>query len=197
MQRVDSCGLSILHLHCPSVDPRETEQLLQRCRRYIASFQTPTLLVGDFNCVLDPFDVQPSDRPFEPCKLSPVLHAICAAFDYADIFCFLHPKTVQYSWFRQNFLSSRLDKFYVPRLFAPGCFIAKCIPTLSDHSAFYAVFNAAGFGLRLEPHPRAATFYWKLNSRALSDPAFLPAFRAFWGPVAAQKDTFAGDVAAW
>jgi hypothetical protein len=126
--------------------------------------------------------------------LSHVLHAICAAFDYADIFLFLHPNIVQYSWFWQNFLSSRLDKLYVPHIFAPGCFIAKYIPTLSDHSAFYAVFNAAGFGLRLEPHPRAASFYWKLNSRALSDPAFLPAFRAFWGPVAAQKDTFADCV---
>jgi hypothetical protein len=46
-------------------------------------FKYPCSLNGDFNCVLDSFDVQPSDRPFKMRKLSLVLHAICAAFDYS------------------------------------------------------------------------------------------------------------------
>jgi hypothetical protein len=81
---------------------------------------------------------------------------------------------------------------YVPTLFANSCFIARYIPTLSDHCAFFAVFTSAGLGLRLEPHRRSANFYWKFNSSLLSEPAFMPAFTDFLRPVEAAKDRLVG-----
>jgi hypothetical protein len=86
-----------------------------------------------------------------------------AAYSYSDVFQCLFPNVAQYLFFRPNMLHSRLDKLYVTTLFAIICFIARFIPTLSDHSVFYAVFTPAGLGLCLEPHRWSANFYWKIN----------------------------------
>jgi hypothetical protein len=73
-------------------------------------------------------------------------------------------------------------------LFSHACFIARYILTVSDHSAYYCVFDCATLGLRLEPYPPAANFYWKLNTSLLSDQAFQPAFSELWARLNALPD---------
>jgi hypothetical protein len=90
-------------------------------------------------------------------KLSNALRNIVTDFAYVGVYCQLYPNTVEFSFFRPNALSSRLDRLYVPHLFATSCFIAHYIPTLSDHSAFVVFFtrpaSASAYSLTLDSLP--------------------------------------------
>jgi hypothetical protein len=115
VQCVDALGLTFLHLHCFN-DYHERENLLQQCRRLIDSLLSPPFLIGDFNCVLEPFDVQPAPV-FDRSKLSPVLRTIVAAYSYSDVFCCLFPNTVLYNirFFAPTYCSPALIKCMYPR----------------------------------------------------------------------------------
>jgi exonuclease III len=153
-QHVEVLGLHFLHFHSPAgtntASRTEREQFFQARKQFISSLPIAPILIGDFNCVINPFDVQQGPEPFDAWKLSPALRSLITSFAYVDVFRQLYPNTVQFSFFRRSFLSSRLDRVYVPHLFATSCTIARYIPTVSDHSAFYTVFDAAALGLRLE-----------------------------------------------
>jgi hypothetical protein len=201
VQRVDIHSLTFLHFHCtPGTEPAvraAREHLIQARRNLISSLPVAPILVGDFNCVVHQFDVQVGPQPFNFAKMSPVLRSIIADFLYIDVFRQLYPNILQFSFFRPNCLASRLDRVYVPHLFINSCFLARYIPTASDHNAFYTVFDAASLGLRLEPQTKSNSFYWKLNSSMLSEPAFEQAFQTFWAGLLPSKDGFLGGPAAW
>jgi exonuclease III len=201
LQQVTVHGLTFLHLHCPagtSAELRaERNRLFQEVRRIISPLAISPILVGDFNCVINPFDVQVGPVPFDPHKMSVSLRDLITDFAYVDVFRQLFPDSLQFSFFRPNMLSSRLDRLYVPPVFATSCFIARYIPTLSDHSSLYCVFSQAGLGLRLQPRPRKPPFYWKFNSALLSEPTFTPLFADFWAALLPSRDNFHGGPAAW
>jgi exonuclease III len=197
LQKIEVLGLTFLHLHCPAVRKEPREELFRTIRNLISPLPVVPFLIGDFNCVINPFDVQIGPQPFDNHKFSEVLRNIVTDFAYVDVYRQLYPNTVQFSFFCPNALSSRLDRLYVPHLFATSCFIARYIPTLSDHSAFYCVFEQASLGLRLQPRHKQAPFYWKFNSALLSDPTFTPLFSDFWTALLPGRDTFAGGPAAW
>ena len=193
VQQVKFDNLVFLHFHCHSgsSDVVARNNLFLQCRPIISSLPVPPFLVGDFNCIIDRFDVE----IYEYRKFSQTLAEIVQNFSYFDSFRYLYPAVVQYSWFKRNFSASRLDRLYLPAVFANSCFISRYIPTVSDHSAYYVVMNSSALGIRLEKLPRASQFYWKLNSAILSDVAFLPAFEQFWRPLEAEVRV--GEEAAW
>jgi hypothetical protein len=199
LQQIVIHGLTILHLHCqPGTQAyQEREDLFRTVRRIILPLAVAPLLIGDFNCVINQFDVEISPRPFDAHKMSVVLRNIVSDFAYVDTYRQLYPDTVKFSFHRQNYLASRLDRLYVPHLFANACFIARYIPTLSDHSALYCVFYEAGLGLRIQPRPRRPPFYWKFNSTMLSDSTFAPFFADFWAALIPGRDTYPDGPAAW
>jgi hypothetical protein len=95
----------------------------------------------------------------------------------------LYPDNQQFLFFRLSCLA--------PHLFINSCFLAHYIPKSSDHNAFYTVFDAASLSLRLEPQTESNSFYWKLNSSMLSEPAF----QTFWAGLLPSKDGFFGGLA--
>ena len=68
------------------------------------------ILIGDWNCVLSPMDVE-ENFAGKNCKpLSELLNIL----EYKDGFRVLHPMTREYTWSKAECSSSRLDRVYIP-----------------------------------------------------------------------------------
>ena len=110
------------------------------------------------------------------------------ASNYVDSFRVLHPTATVFSFNRPGSASSRLDRIYIPPLLESRPRVARYLPSTSDHLAYLLRLETAGLAvLPSLASKRSASLYWKFNSSLLSDPAFLPAFRAFWRPLAASR----------
>ena len=70
------------------------------------------MLVGDFNCVIEPIDVELNFND----KFSQDLHNFCNELLYTDAYRTLHPNVKQFSFFRRGATASRLDRIYLPPL---------------------------------------------------------------------------------
>jgi hypothetical protein len=147
----------------------------------------PPLLVGDFNCVLHAID-RSSNPPLPQYCTSTTLPALLSAASYSDSFRVLHPTTRVFSFHRRGYEASRLDRVYLPPLLESRPRVARYLPGTSDHHAYFLRLETAGLAvLPSLASKRSASLYWKLNSSVLSDPTFLPAFRAFWRPLADSR----------
>ncbi len=157
----------------------------------------PPVLVGDFNCVINQIDTE--DQAFvSNRKYSQELFEIVRDFLYIDAFRVLFPVKVQYSWHCRGKSSFRLDRLYLPPLLESHPRVVLYIPTVSDHHALLVRLETAGIGfIPVGPSPPSGSFYWKLNSSILRDPAFSPAFKSYWLPVAASQPTTAALIPDW
>jgi endonuclease/exonuclease/phosphatase family metal-dependent hydrolase len=74
LQQIVIHGITILHLHCQpgATAYAEREELFRTVRRIILPLAVAPLLIGDFNCVINQFDVEIGPRPFENHKMSVV-----------------------------------------------------------------------------------------------------------------------------
>ena len=154
-------------------------RLVARCRQL-----DKPVLVGDFNCVLHPLDVEANFLA----KSSPALLRLVNDLCYVDAYRVLHPATRQFSFYRRGGTASRLDKVLLPPLLESAPRVARYVATPGDHHAFVLRLEAASLGLR-PPPPRGAraSFYWKLNVAALAEPGFMDGLELAWGPLAAAR----------
>jgi exonuclease III len=182
-QSVTIGALSFIHLHAPSGFIAEAERsLFFTSLRPHLSTAVPPVLVGDFNCVLAPLDV---DRPLHRHRISATLQSLINDFSYTDSFRTLHPTASVYSYRRRGHPAARLDFALVPPLLESRPRVAKYFATTSDHYAYLLRLETAGLAIPTLAPPASGSLYWKLNSSVLSDPSFLPAFQEMWEAVAA------------
>ena len=183
-QLVTVGGLSFLHVHAPN--ERTERNTFYLSLRPSISTSTPIspILVGDFNTCQHDLDTS-SGLLFHG-QRCPHLAAILNDFSYSDSFRTLHPTAKAFSFHRQSFAFSRLDRAYLPPLLESRPRVARFIPTSSDHHAYLLRLEMAGLALlpSFPSSPSSSSLYWKFNSSLLSDPRFLPAFRRMWGPLA-------------
>jgi len=190
-QLVTVGGLSFVHLHAPIVST-DRSAFFPSLRPHLSTPISP-ILIGDFNCIQLPIDYGapnlPQDRRCGP------LQTLLQDFLYSDSFRALHPTAVAFSFHRRGCEPSRLDRAYLPPLLESRPRVARYIPTTSDHHAYLLRLETAGLALlpTLSPPSASSSLYWKLNSSLLSDPRFLPAFRAVWEPLAASRPRAAPD----
>ena len=111
LQEVKVGGMVFINIHAPSgaSERREREamfgRLVARCRQL-----DKPVLVGDFNCVLHPLDVEANFLA----KSSPALLRLVNDLCYVDAYRVLHPATRQFSFYRRGGTASRLDKVLLP-----------------------------------------------------------------------------------
>jgi len=178
-------ALSFINIHAPTEDTRQRENLFSSLQPHLAKPISP-LLVGDFNSLQHPIDR--STGYLDIHQRSATLATILTASNYVDSFRVLHPTATVFSFNRPGSASSRLDRIYIPPLLESRPRVARYLPSTSDHLAYLLRLETAGLAvLPSLASKRSASLYWKFNSSLLSDPAFLPAFRAFWRPLAASR----------
>jgi exonuclease III len=175
-QVVTTMGLTLINIHAPagSDGQRERERLFQAIAQEVQAEQA--LLIGDFNCVLQPQDTQ----LWEAHKYSRELDRIVAREGYLDAFRQLHPQQTEYTWSRRGLAASRLDRLYLPSVLGASPRLVQHIPTTSDHMALHVALDPASLGLRPPDRSRGPSFYWKLNVALLQEERFLPAFQRSW-----------------
>ena len=190
-QLVTVGGLSFINIHAPSIKT-ESNAFFTSIRPHLSSPIAP-VLIGDFNCCQFPIDYGLPVLPHH--HRSTHLHSIIQDFLYTDSFRTLHPTAVVFSFHRRGCEPSRLDRAYIPPLLESRPRVARYLPTTSDHHAYLIRLETAGLALlpTLSPPSASSSLYWKLNSSLLSDPRFLPAFRAIWEPLAASRPRAAPD----
>jgi exonuclease III len=187
IQEVTIGDFSFLHFHLPAAGRELLRKVRPRLRKPL-----PPILIGDFNCVIDPQDVQ--GATYYANKYSVELDQIVQEHSYCDAYRVLFPATVRYSWHRRGFAASRLDRAYLPALLEDRPRVARYIATTSDHHAFYLMLEAAGLPLLPADHGRPgaagnASYYWKLNTSALQEEDFQYLFAETWaGIVSAQPE---------
>ena len=171
-------ALPFLHIHTPFLD---LLNFFTSLRPHLNSPISP-VIIGDFNCVQELIDYTPGPAR----RACPSLASILRDFSYTDAFRALHPVARIYSFHRRGNPAARLDRAYLPPILESRPRVARYIPTTSDHSAFLLRLETVGLAILPSLGPRQASnsLYWKLNSSLLTDPRFLPAFRAMWEPLA-------------
>ncbi len=148
LQEVKVGGMVFINIHAPSgaSERREREamfgRLVARCRQL-----DKPVLVGDFNCVLHPLDVEANFLA----KSSPALLRLVTDLCYVDAYRVLHPATRQFSFYRRGGTASRLDKVLLPPLLESAPRVARYVATPGDHHAFVLRLEAASLGLRPPP----------------------------------------------
>jgi hypothetical protein len=178
-------ALSFINIHTPTEDTCQRENLFSSLQPHLAKPISP-LLVGDFNSLQHPIDR--STGYLDIHQRSATLATILTAGNYVDSFRVLHPTATVFSFNRPGSASSRLGRIYIPPLLESRPRVARYLPSTSDHLAYLLRLETAGFAvLPSLASKRSAGLYWKFNSSLLSDPAFLPAFRAFWRPLTASR----------
>jgi len=184
-QLVSVGALSFINIHAPTEVIRQRETLFSSLQPHLAKPISP-LLVGDFNCLQHTTDR--STGLLEGHQRSPALATLLTAGEYVDSFRVLHPTARVFSFNRPGAPSSRLDRIYIPPLLESRPRVARYLPSTSDHLAYLLRLETAGLAvLPSLASKKSASLYWKFNSALLSDPTFLPAFRAFWRPLAASR----------
>ncbi|KAI8478584.1 hypothetical protein Bbelb_436820 [Branchiostoma belcheri] len=126
------------------------------------------VVVGDFNCVLDPGKDRTSASVFVPGRGAQdvkELSALVSDLELSDAWREEHPTELEYTWRSpSNASRSRLDRIYIPVGLESESVIEPC--TFSDHDAVVTAFKTAngvkrGRGL------------WKCNTSVVTDPGFI------------------------
>lgn len=110
-QHVTVGALAFLNIHAPSSTYGERNTFFRSLRPHLSS-PIPPILIGDFNCVMEPRDREGA-QPLPLHSTSPPLAAILAEVLYTDAFRTLHPAATAFSFHRRGATSSRLDRAYL------------------------------------------------------------------------------------
>lgn len=171
-------------LYAPNRNP-ERDDFFVSCGLKIDP-SVPTVVGGDFNAVFDRrLDRRGSnvfDSSRESCISLRTLFSDCAMI---DIWRYLHPDSVAFSWMRPDgSLSSRIDLLGCPYVWVHGVESCELLPCpFSDHCAVSLVCSIP------EPIPRGPG-RWKLNVSILSDQSFKDAVSSFWLTWRSRKPSF-------
>ena len=152
---------------------------------------TQPYLMGDFNCVLNRIDTADNFSRKKCDELSTIL----TLFNYIDVFRFLKPDEISFTFSRQNALPSRLDRFYVPGAEADCLTSYEAMSTLSDHKAILMSIKTR---VADEPHQAQQNFLsWRLNTSILQHEDMLPNFEILWNKLINRKTQFTSTSTWW
>ena len=137
----------------------------------------PTILCGDFNCVLDRSVDRRGSAHDDYSRES--VRALTSLFDSAavtDIWRYLHPVSSSFTWSRwDGTAASRIDLMGCPYAWLSNVSSSEIIPCpFSDHCAI-----SMGFSI-----PETAPLgqgVWKLNTSILDDDEYTELINSFWG----------------
>ena len=156
--------IRIINIYAPSGSNKKSERNLfftHDLLYYLRHTHLPTLLAGDFNCVLEGKDQ--SSTPSNFCKS---LFNVCKELNLTDAWRYVHPNEVEFSFFRSS-SASRLDRFYVSSHLVQHLKSSEMVPVpFSDHCIVTLSIQSPERLCSL-PYGRGT---WKLNSSLLHDP---------------------------
>ena len=137
----------------------------------------PTILCGDFNCVLD----RSVDRRWvaQDDYSQESVRALSALLDTAavtDVCRYLHPSSSSFTWSRwDGTAASRIDLIGCPYAWLSQVSSSDIHPCpFSDHCAISVVFSITEAA---QPGPGV----WKLNTSILDDAEYVELISTFWG----------------
>ena len=137
----------------------------------------PTILCGDFNCVLDRSVDRRGSAHDDYSRES--VRALTSLFDAAavtDIWRYLHPVSSSFTWSRWDGTATlRMDLMGCPYAWLTNVSSSEIIPCpFSDHCAI-----SMGFSI-VETAPLGQGV-WKLNTSILDDDEYTELINSFWG----------------
>ena len=136
----------------------------------------PTVLVGDFNTVFDrQMDRRGSDPLDSSRESSASLEALFDACCVIDIWRYLHPDSVGFTWTRwDGSLASRIDLCGVPYVWVSSVSSCEIVPCpFSDHCALLLSLSVPDV---VPPGPGL----WKLNISILAESAYFTLISSAW-----------------
>ena len=161
--------------------------------RLIRGFSSASIPVlgGDFNSVLS---VKDTERNFAD-KQCPALKNLLDNFNYSDAYRSLYPDGEDYTFFRPNFASSRLDRFYLPQEMLRKIQSISHHASLGDHNYVKLILSLED--LTVKPSPQwSSSPYWKLNTSILKDEDFLENFSVMYKKLQEKIQDYS-DIADW
>ena len=120
------------------------------------------VVLGDFNCVLQELDASANWKD----RHCPVLGDLVAAFRLVDGFRFLYPGRREYTWIREGFSKSRLDRVYLWEGGLDSVVGVEHEVSQSDHKALVVTLRV-GEEFGAVPRAGGASPFWKLNASCL------------------------------
>jgi hypothetical protein len=153
---------------------------------------TPTVLGGDFNTVVDPIKDRFGCNSQSPSAYnwSVTLHHLMSTYDLHDAWRTIHPNAQEYSWHRPNGRqASRIDMFWLSAL------LLSCVKHV-DILLFFRCDHSTVYLELCLPSPTHRGHVWKLNTRKLSDESFVKLVSDFWSSWRVYKSSFL-SLTAW
>ena len=147
---------------------------------------TPLILCGDFNTVVDPVLDRRGCNPSSPWAYNwpQSIAQLTSTFDLHDAWREKHPSAQQYTWHRPNGRqASRLDMFWLSAFFLVHILHSEILPFFrSDHSY---VFLELSF-----PSTQRGRGLWKFNTTHLANAQFIQMIQEFWSFWQTQRSSF-------
>ena len=150
-------------------DPQKRNQFFTSLHEY--SFDTPTILAGDFNMVEDPFlDRSPPTRNRVYSKGKDQLQNFTYIYNITDKWRERYPDQLVYTWFslkNNENIASRLDRAYISdELNYHGTTLDTPTDYTTDHTPLILRFSLKA---KIEKGPG----FWKFNNSLLEDPEYI------------------------
>ena len=147
-------------------------------------------MVGDFNCVISPLDC----RKHYQQKSDMVLADLVKTLGYQDAYRLLNPQGEDFTWIREHFSGSRLDRCYVPRE-EEGIRVlgVSHLASQADHKALVVKLSLPGLPASRK---KCSSPYWKLNVAILQDEDFKVQMEKLWRDLEEDRAS-TPDVAGW
>ena len=146
-------------------------------------------VIGDFNCVLSRLDTAGNWKD----KYCPVLDDIVKGMKLVDGYRRHNPQGEEYTWIRQGFHPSRLDRIIYPAAVNDKVISISHKASLSDHRALVVNMEAQVVNPSRRRFKQA---YWKLNVSCLAEDECLQGLENIFTHSAQFKDDY-NDAADW
>ena len=156
-QLITFANFSIVHIHAPAGTNNKAPRdafFRNDVVQVTAASTSPSILMGDFNCLLSPGDTEANFQD----KQSPALAAVIESGHYTDAFLKLHPHAPpSFTFHRRGCAQSRLDRAYLPPALSPLLMSASHVTSLSDHSALFLTLKTVV--KKASPPPRQCSHH--------------------------------------
>ena len=205
--RMAEGGVAIMNVYAPSGTATKSEREALFAGEMALALRglgprVEVVLAGDWNCVLNARDVERNYR----LKCSDSLAALVDTYKLTDVFSFLYPGRIEYTFQRASVTRSRLDRVYV----SPGLVTSlKEVwhePGLSDHAVLVTDLllheevqqgeEGEETEERAAPKQEPKAGVWRLNCSILQDDVFLALAKGMWEQVREEQVQF-DDLADW
>ena len=188
---------ALLNLYAPSGSDKRYERGVFFSQDVFRAFSlapnSKWLVGGDFNCVLQPMDID-NATGFDQ-KNCPQLADLVRIKGLKDVFRCKKRNIKEYTFFRSSAAPSRLDRFYIPEELIMHVSQVEHISSLSDHCGVVMEIDL-NVVASSNTQKESRKTYWKLNTSILKDEDFLENFEGLWSWLKTLKPNFA-DAADW